>query len=46
MREWDSVYPQYGFAKHKGYGTAQHIANIKESGLCPIHRRSFTKNFV
>ena len=46
MREWDSVYPQYGFAKHKGYGTAQHIANIKEYGLCPIHRRSFTKNFV
>ena len=41
MREWDLVYPQYGFAKHKGYGTAQHIANIKEYGICPIHRRSF-----
>ena len=46
MREWDLVYPQYGFAKHKGYGTAQHIANIKEYGICPIHRRSFTKNFI
>ena len=46
MREWDSVYPQYGFAKHKGYGTAQHIAAIKEYGLCPIHRRSFTGHFI
>lgn len=46
MREWDEVYPQYGFAKHKGYGTSAHIGAIKEFGLCPIHRRSFTKNFV
>ena len=46
MREWDNVYPQYGFIQHKGYGTAKHIAAIKEYGLCPIHRRSFTKNFV
>ncbi len=46
MREWDSVYPQYGFIQHKGYGTAKHILAIKEFGLCPIHRRSFTKNFV
>lgn len=46
MRQWDEIYPQYGFAQHKGYGTAQHIAAIKEYGLCPIHRRSFTKNFV
>lgn len=46
MREWDIVYPQYGFAGHKGYGTAKHIAAIKQYGLCPIHRRSFTKNFV
>lgn len=46
MREWDKVYPQYGFAIHKGYGTAKHIAAIKEYGLCPIHRRSFTKNFI
>ena len=46
MKEWDEVYPQYGFAKHKGYGTAAHIAAIRENGLCPIHRRSFTKNFI
>lgn len=46
MRQWDEIYPQYGFAKHKGYGTAAHITAIKEHGLCPIHRRSFTKNFV
>ncbi|MCI8641602.1 MAG: ribonuclease HII [Clostridia bacterium] len=46
MREWDDVYPQYGFIAHKGYGTAKHIQAIKEYGLCPIHRRSFTKNFV
>ena len=44
--EYDKKYPEYGFAKHKGYGTAAHIAAIKEHGLCPIHRRSFTKNFV
>ena len=46
MREWDKVYPEYGFEKHKGYGTAAHIAAIKKHGLCPIHRRSFTKNFI
>ena len=46
MREWDKIYPEYGFEKHKGYGTAAHIAAIKEHGLCPIHRRSFTKNFI
>ena len=46
MREWDAIYPEYGFEKHKGYGTAAHIAAIREHGLCPIHRRSFTKNFV
>jgi len=46
MRQWNEIYPQYGFAQHKGYGTANHIASIKEYGLCPIHRRSFTKNFV
>lgn len=44
MRQWDEIYPQYGFAKHKGYGTSAHILAIKEYGLCPIHRRSFTKN--
>lgn len=46
MRQWDEIYPQYGFAKHKGYGTANHIMAIKEYGLCPIHRISFTKNFI
>ena len=46
MREWDEVYPMYGFEKHKGYGTAAHIAAIKEYGLCPLHRRSFVKNIV
>lgn len=46
MRQWDEVYPQYGFAKHKGYGTATHIQAIKEYGLCPLHRISFTKNFI
>lgn len=46
MRQWDEIYPQYGFAQHKGYGTAKHIEAIKEYGLCPLHRRSFTKNFI
>lgn len=46
MRQWDEIYPQYGFINHKGYGTAKHIEAIKEYGLCPIHRRSFTKNFL
>ena len=46
MREWDQVYPQYGFIKHKGYGTAAHINAIKEYGPCPIHRKSFIKHFI
>ncbi len=46
MRQWDEIYPQYGFEKHKGYGTKAHIEAIREYGLCPIHRKSFTKNFV
>ena len=46
MRQWDEIYPQYGFAAHKGYGTAKHIAAIKEYGLCPIHRITFTKHFT
>lgn len=46
MRQWDEVFPQYGFAQHKGYGTAKHIEAIKEYGICSIHRKSFTKNFV
>ena len=46
MRQWDEIYPMYGFEKHKGYGTAAHIAAIKEYGLCPLHRLSFVKNIV
>lgn len=46
MRQWDEIYPQYGFASHKGYGTAKHIEAIKEYGLCPIHRKTFTKHFT
>lgn len=46
MREYDEVYPEYGFAKHKGYGTAAHISAIKQNGPCPIHRKTFIKNFV
>ncbi len=46
MIEYDKVYPEYGFAKHKGYGTAQHIAAIREYGLTPIHRRSFMTDKV
>ena len=45
MVEFAKTYPDYGFDKNKGYGTAEHIKGIKEKGLCPIHRRSFTKNF-
>ena len=41
MRESDRLYPGYGFAEHKGYGTARHLAAIKTLGACPIHRRSF-----
>ncbi len=43
MEEYDSVYPGYGFAGHKGYGTAAHYKAIRELGMCPIHRRSFLK---
>ena len=46
MKEYDEVYPQYGFSGHKGYGTAKHIQAIKEYGICPLHRKTFTKNFV
>ncbi len=45
MTEYDKIYPAYGFAKNKGYGTAIHIDAIKEAGICPIHRRSFTKKW-
>ncbi len=44
MYEYDKIYPEYGFAKHKGYGTAFHINAIKENGLCLIHRKTFIKD--
>lgn len=44
MVEYDQLFPDYGFAKHKGYGTAAHIQTIQELGPCPIHRRSFIRN--
>ena len=46
MKEWDEVYPMYGFEKNKGYGTAAHIQAIKEYGPCPLHRKTFIKNFI
>lgn len=46
MREYCNEYPNYNFSKHKGYATKEHIANIREHGLSPIHRRSFCKNFM
>lgn len=45
MDEYDEWFPEYKFAKNKGYGTAEHIQAIKEYGLCPLHRRTFTKKF-
>ncbi len=44
MIEYDDIYPGYGFASNKGYGTAAHYAGIKEQGITPIHRKSFLKN--
>jgi len=41
MLEYDRLYPEYGFAKHKGYPTAEHFAKLRLHGPCPIHRRSF-----
>ncbi len=46
MIEYDRLYPQYGFAKHKGYGTAAHIEALRAYGPCPIHRRTFIRNFI
>ena len=46
MREYDKIFPMYGFEKHKGYGTKAHVEAIKENGLCMIHRKSFCKKFV
>ena len=46
MREWDKVYPEYGFERHKGYGTAAHITAIRQYGLTPLHRKTFCENFI
>ena len=46
MVEQDALYPMYGFARNMGYGTAEHIAALKEYGPCPLHRRSFIGHFV
>lgn len=45
MDEFAQTYPHYAFEKNKGYGTAAHIQGIKEHGICPIHRKTFTKKF-
>lgn len=44
LRQWDEQYPEYGFSKHKGYGTKAHYEAIKKYGVLPVHRRSFLKN--
>ena len=46
MVEYDAIFPGYGFASNKGYGSGEHIKAIKELGPTPIHRRSFIKNFI
>lgn len=46
MYEYDKMYPEYGFASHKGYGTDQHYKAIREHGITSIHRRSFLKNIL
>ena len=46
MKMYDTLYPDYGFAKHKGYGCEAHIEAIKKKGASPIHRKSFLKNFI
>ena len=46
MKEYDSKYPEYGFAKHKGYGTGEHIAALLKHGPCPIHRKTFITKYT
>ena len=46
MIEMDKLYPEYGFARNKGYGTKEHIEALKRIGPCPIHRRSFIGHFI
>jgi ribonuclease HII len=45
MEEYDLLFPQYGFCRHKGYATPEHINALKTYGACPLHRKSFIKNF-
>lgn len=45
MIQLDETYPEYGFARNKGYGTAEHIEALRKYGPCPVHRRSFIRNF-
>ena len=46
MMKYATVYPEYGFEKHKGYGTKLHIDMLKKYGPCPIHRKTFIKKFI
>lgn len=46
MVAYDEIYPEYGFAKNKGYGTSEHVVALKKYGPCPIHRMSFIKNIL
>ena len=46
MKEYDSVFPEYGFASHKGYGAQTHIEALKKHGPCPIHRKTFITHFI
>lgn len=46
MVEYDKLFPEYGFASNKGYGSLEHIEALKKYGKCPIHRETFIKNFV
>ncbi|MCI9361308.1 MAG: ribonuclease HII [Hungatella sp.] len=46
MTEYDALFPEYGFGKHKGYGTAAHIQALKGHGPCPIHRKTFIRKFI
>lgn len=46
MVEQDAIYPEYGFAKHKGYGTSEHIAALKKYGPCPLHRSLFVRKYI
>ena len=46
MYQYDDIYPEYGFAHHKGYGTSEHYKAIEEFGITPIHRKTFLKNII